>query len=97
MRMRITVVGALTLLLVLTAPKNTSGEAACGWQRACSLTGGTECVAAPTSLTPMYPDPHNQILEQPTGAGNCGAQTCWVIFYCACGDPLASYVCPLPE
>jgi hypothetical protein len=53
----------------------------------------SSCTPVPTSL---YTVTSSQCLEDGWYAGStgCGVESCWVIFYCECGPPLTTGVCP---
>jgi hypothetical protein len=98
MRRRVLAVIALAGLFVLTSHEPVVGdEQKCGLPRHCSVSGGLDCIPAPTSLQPVPHDPLYPLFESPTYSGNCGFETCWLIFKCACGDPLTGAGCRLEE
>jgi len=95
MRRRIWMVISVACLLLFASPEGTRGDdGGCGWDVSCSSTASEDCSAAPTSAQPMQPDPDNQILEDVKG-GNCGSESCYWFFRCACGKPLATKTCNL--
>lgn len=63
----------------------------CGMPIACSFSGGVGCNPAPTSLQAIHPWPDG-LFEVPT-EGNCGYESCWIVFYCACGSGLSGSAC----
>jgi hypothetical protein len=78
-------------LLMLAASED--AEAQCGTSTQCAVSGGPECVASPSSLMPVTPGGDNPIWQIPNDEGNCGFESCWIFFYCPCGDPLAGAFC----
>lgn len=98
MKRRMLAIVALAALFVLIGHEDAIGrEEACGMVISCGWSGGLGCNDAPTSLKPVLPNPFQPIFEVPT-SGNCGWESCWVIFSCACGDGLTGAPCGLlPE
>lgn len=68
----------------------------CGFWQSCVEAANPGCHDDPSSLLPWMPPPTpgHEIVDRPD-SGNCGWEECWLIFVCACGPGLASYMCPL--
>lgn len=93
MKRRALLLAAISLALVLgTGDSSWAQLTNCGWTQPCYQTSNPNCVPAPTSLRPWMADDFNPIFQQPT-VGNCGSETCFIFFKCACGAPLASKTC----
>jgi hypothetical protein len=95
MRKRIWICASLAAVLILASPQNTNGQFEnCGRWVTCSSTVGIgqECTSVPTSAMPMTRDMWTPIVQDVSG-GNCGTSSCWLIFTCPCGRPLATLLC----